>query len=228
MIHTGSYTALELSIIPESSQDWAAMLLDGEGAFFEGQTGNALLVPTRDLPGSYRHEFPTVSGTCIEQYTPVLDVFLWQFGRVWMGLPGEQKAYIAAPREHVHGALNDDIYLISNPEAIVRAFPDDCNLHWRSFLSTKQGLTTPEQSPFAQLVRLLQKAGVVLPETERADSLMDFCQRWSIPLSQRAGSVPRTSLSATTFLWLVPHPNDQWMARLGTIFDCQYGIDLDD
>ncbi len=223
MIYDGALTSLELCLLPERLRETLALTLGNEDYLAE-HTGNALLIPNNELPYAYRGEYPTISGTRIENYTPVLDVFCWQFAREWMGLPAANTAYIAAPRTHVYGALADDIYLVSSPEAIVRAFPDDCNLHWRSFSSIQQSLTTPDQAPFVQLVCLLQQAGVVLPETEHIRSLTDFCQHWSIPLRQQAGSVPRHSLSATTFLWLVPQANNQWMASLGTLFDCAYGF----
>lgn len=159
MIHHGSCTGLQLSIIPEGSRDWVTMLLGQSETFFAEHTGNALLVPTGDLPSSYEHEYVTVEGTRIEAYTSALDVFFWQFGRVWMGLPGEGKAYVAAPVEHVRGALDGEIYLVNSPEDLLRALPDNCNLHWRSFSSAEQDSDAPEQAPFAQLLRFLHISG---------------------------------------------------------------------
>lgn len=224
MIHDGSYTVLQLSVIPERSRDWVTMLLDHDP--FAGHTGNALLVPTRDLPRSYEYEFPTVAGTCLDHYTPVLDIFLWQFARLWMGQT-DGTAYIAAPVEHVHGALDDDMYLLKDPATMFRTLPEDCNLHWRSFSSAHKLPEKPEQSNFSSLLDLLRVSGVVMPETEADERLSALCERLAIPLRQKSGTLPCSKHSATTVLWLPPQAQGAETACLGTVFACWYGLDLD-
>jgi hypothetical protein len=228
MIHTADCHACQLSIIPRNSRAFVGMLLH-DPAFFAHCTGNAFFAPTHDLPSSWRCEFPTAPGTLIEDYTPELDVFLFQFARNWMGQPARKRAYVAAPKEHVWGALNDEVFLIKGPETLTRIMPEDCNIHWRGFEG--EPISEPGASPsgFALLLGFLRKAGVVLLEDEADEALLALCQRWDIPLSRKSGKLYCSKQSATSFVWFLPQGRKPGgSARLATVFACWYGMEIDD
>jgi len=131
-------------------------------------------------------------------------------------------AFIAAPKEHVFGALNDDIVLVTSPEAVLRALPEDCNIHWRSFSSQRRSLEHREQTTLEQLQSLLQTTGVVLKDHDEA--LVNLCKSWSIPMRLEANALRWPSQSATTFLW-IREQKSVCIAHLGTVFACWYGIE---
>lgn len=226
MIHTGSCTGLQLSIIPERAREWVAGFPNT--LCLEQVTGNALLMPTRDLPHSERSEYRCVLGTRVEGYAPVLDVFFWQFARIWTGFPNEKCAYLAAPVEHVRGALASEIALVSCPESILQALPEDANIHWRSFSSEQKLSDDPQRSTFSLLLDLLQTAGVVVPKTEANERLLALCERLAIPMRQQPGAPRWSFLSADSFVWSPPNAQQATVAHLGTVFACWYGIDLEE
>ncbi|HEU5374125.1 MAG TPA: hypothetical protein VFV38_01680 [Ktedonobacteraceae bacterium] len=228
MIHQGQCHSCQLSVIPDSSRVSVSMALEQTTTFFDECTGNAWFVPARALPSALRREYPTTEGTLIEDYTPVLKPFLYQFARNWMGRPREKKAYLAAPVEHVRGALDDDLFLVRGPETLTRIVPEDCNIHWRGFTGEPHTPPGADPSGFALLLTFLRKAGVALLEDEVDGELLELCQRWSIPLRREAGKLSCSSRSATSFVWfLSPERKPSGEARLATVFAFWYGMDID-
>jgi hypothetical protein len=228
MIHTDHCHACQLSIIPRSSLVSVGMLLLDSG-FFAGCTGNTFFAPTRDLPSSWRGEYPAVERTLIEDYTPDLDVFLWQFARNWMGQAAQKHAYIAAPVDHVCGTLDDEMFLVKGPETLTRIMPEDCNIHWRGFEGELIGEPGTSPSGFTRLLGFLRKTGVVLLEDEADESLLALCQRWAIPLGRKSGKLSCSKQSATSFVWFLPQGRKPGAsALLATTFACWYGIESND
>jgi hypothetical protein len=171
------------------------------------------------MPSIEAAEYKTVEGTRIASYSPALDVLLWQFGRDWMGHPQENYTLLAAPREEVFYALHGDIYLIQSCEQMVQGFPDDCNVHWRSFPQR-------EQRAFESLLLFLRQTGIVITDDVLQPS-QSFLENYAIPTThetQRGRDWGR----GNSLLKIEQQSDGSLMIRFATVFSILYGFDADD
>jgi hypothetical protein len=171
------------------------------------------------MPRGEVHEYKTVEGTQIEGYSPALDVLLWQFGRDWCGYPQENSALLAAPSEEVFYALHGDIYLIQSFEQMVQGFPDDCNVHWRSFPQR-------EQKAFESLLLFLRQTGIVVTDDVLQPS-QSLLENYSIPTTHETQR-RRDWGRGNSLLKIEQQSDGSLMIRFATVFSILYGFDADD
>jgi len=214
-----TFTTQQLLLIPNRSKQWATMVMDKPGSYFDGCTGNALFAPTSDFSRAQRGEWRSVPGTRIDGYSPELGVLIWQFARLWMGHPEERYALIAAPEEEVFSAFHGEICLVGSPQLQAAVFPGDCNLHWRSFHQCEQGIEA--------LVALLRLTGVRVPEGGEGDPAGVSVLGQLGVLTHRDGKPARCG-RGDSLLYIEAQENEGIVARLLTGFSMGYGIDMDD
>jgi hypothetical protein len=214
-----TFTAQQLLLIPARSKQWATTVMGKPGSYFDDCTGNALFAPNADFSRAQRGEWRSVPGTRIGGYFPELGALIWQFARLWMGHPEERYALVAAPEEEVSYAFHGEICLVGSPQTLVATFPENCNLHWRSFHQRDQGLDP--------LLALLRLTGVRVPEGGEGDSTgLAVLGQLGVP-THRDGKPARCG-RGDSLLQIEAQENEGIVARLATGFAMQYGMDLDD
>ena len=212
-------SGLHLCRIPRSRVAWVTSITDRPSTYFEKCGGSALFVPSSSMPRVEVDEYDTVEGTRIENYSPALDVLLWQFGRDWMGHVQENYALLAAPDEDVFYVLNGDIYLIQSSDEMVQGLPDDCNVNFRSF-------PLHERKAFESLLLFLRQIEVVIMYDVKSPA-QSFIEQYSIPIRRSAHQREHWG-RGDSLLKIEQLPDGSPMIRLATVFSVLSGFDMDD
>lgn len=210
---------VHLCRIPQPHVAWVTSITDRPSTYFEKCKGSALFVPSRSLPAMERDEYDTVEGTQIDGYSPALDVLLWQFGRDWMGHTQENYALLAAPDEEVFYVLNGNIYLIHSFDEMMQGFPDDCNIHWRSFPQR-------EQKAFESLLLFLRQTEIVVIGDVKQPA-QSFLENYAIPTTHETQR-ERDWGRGNSLLKIERQADESLMIRFATMFSVLYGFDTDD
>jgi hypothetical protein len=134
-----------------------------------------------------------------------------------MGHPEEKYALLAAPKEEVFYTLHGSIYLIQSFDEMVQRFPDDCNVHWRSF-------PQHERKAFQSLLSFLRQREVVVLDDVRQPA---FFKKYAIATTN-VGQPGRDWGRGNSLLKIEQQPDGSLVVRLATVFTILYGFDTDD